>query len=346
MTERGGNVPGRVTTIRDIAQRAGVSPSTVSRVLSGTIPVAASKRAAVLAAVEALQYRPNLVAQGLARGRSRAIGVLVQEISNLFYGRVLGGIEHSLRGTGYYPVFVSTGQPDDSAWALDLFQSYPVDALAIVGGWTPEEALRRAAERVPIVAIGRTIAGLEERCVKVANEEGALAAVRYLIGLGHRRILHITGLPWHRDSIDRRTGYERALADAGIPIDPRLIVPGDFEEESAVAGVTGLVADSVDFTAVFASNDQMARGAGLALLRAGRAIPRDVSIVGFDDDSPSAYTWPPLTTVRQPTAAMGSAAIRALLDDLDGRGFSLAPFETELVIRESAGPPARRPTSR
>ncbi len=329
-------------TIRDIAEKAGVSTSTVSRVLNGTIPVAPSKRRAVMTAVQTLHYRPNLVAQGLARGRSRAVGVLTQEISNLFYSKILGGIEHALRGTGYYPVFVSGGSPDDSAWALDLFLSYPVDALAFVGGWTPEEELARVAGHIPVVAIGRTIAGFEERCVHVANEEGAYSATRYLIELGHRRIVHVTGLSWHCDAIDRRKGYERALVDEGIGVDPRLIVAGDFEEESGLAAVNGLLDEGVDFTAIFASNDQMACGAGLALLRRKLSVPGDISIVGFDDEPTSAYTWPPLTTVRQPTMEMGSAAVQALLEDLNGRPFSLQRFQTELVIRESAAPPARR----
>ncbi|MFI5184820.1 MAG: LacI family DNA-binding transcriptional regulator [Vicinamibacteria bacterium] len=329
-------------TIRDIALKAGVSPSTVSRVLSGTIPVAPSKRVAVLAAVKKLHYRPSLVAQGLARGRSKAVGVLTQEISNLFYSRILGGIEQALRGTGYYPIFMSGGSPDDSTWALDLFLSYPVDALIVVGGWTSEADLARFAERVPVVAVARTIAGLEERCVQVANEEGAFGATRYLIEMGHRRIVHITGLSWHRDSIDRRRGYERALTDEGIGVDPRLIVGGDFEEESGVAAVEGLLRAGLDFTAVFASNDQMACGAGLALFRRGLKIPDDVSVVGFDDEPTSAYKWPPLTTVRQPTAEMGSAAVQAVLDELSGHRFSLPRFRTELIVRESAGPAGRR----
>lgn len=331
---------GRTTvTIREIASKAGVSPSTVSRVLSGTIRVAPAKRAAVMAAVQTLHYRPSIVAQGLARGQSRAIGVLTQQMSNQFYARILGGIESALRGTGYYPVFMSGGSPEESAWALDLFLSYPVDALVVVGGWTPEAELATVTDRIPVAGVARSISGLEDRCVQVANEDGARDATRYLIGLGHRRIVHIAGLPWHRDAIDRRKGYERALAEAGIPLDPALIAPGDFEEASAVASIDALLDQGVDFTAIFASNDQMARGAGLALMRRKLSIPGDVSLVGFDDDRTSAFTWPPLTTVRQPTAEVGSAAVRALLDELNGRPFSLERFQTELVVRESTGPP-------
>jgi len=320
-----------------------VSASTASRVLSGTTPVAPSKRRAVLAAVAALHYRPNLVAQGLARGRSHAIGVLTQEISHLFYSQILGGIEHGLRGSGYYPVFASGGTPEDCKRALDLLLSFPVDALAVVGGSVPDDDLLRIAEQLPLVAIARTLHGLDERCVHVANIEGAYSATRYLIELGHRRIAHITGPSSHADSVDRVRGYEKALVDEGIGVDPRLIIEGDFGEESGFAAADGLLRSRVRFTALFAGNDQMARGAALAFLRKGLRIPADVSLVGFDDEPAAAYAWPPLTTVRQPTLEMGETAIRALLEDLQGRPFSVPHFRTELVIRDSTAAPAADP---
>lgn len=326
-------------TIQDIALKSGVSPSTVSRVLSGTTPVAPSKKVAVRAAVEALHYRPNIAAQGLARGRSRGIGVLTDRMSNRFQSQILGGIEEGLRGTGYYPVFASGEGPDGGAWAIDLFLSYPADALAIVGGTTPDAQLRSIAEQMPLVAIGRSIEGLGDRCLQVANEEGAYGATRHLIELGHRRIAHITGLRLHPDSIDRRRGYERALTDEGIPIDPRLILEGNFEEAKALLAVEELLRRRVRFTAIFASNDQMACGAGLALFRRKLRVPHDVSLVGFDDEPSTPYTWPPLSTVRQPMVEMGCTAIRALVGSLEGQPFILPRFRTELVIRESTAPP-------
>jgi len=330
-------------TIRDIADKAGVSASTVSRVLTGTTPVAPSKRAAVLAAVKTLNYRPNIVAQGLARGHSRAIGVLTEQISNSFYSQILGGIEHGVRGTGYYPVFASGNGPEGSAWALDLFLSYPVDGIVIVGGRMPDEELASVARQIPLVAIGRSIRGLEDRCLHVANIEGAYSATRFLIELGHRRIAHITGPLSHPDSLDRRAGYERALADEGISIDPRLVVEGDFEEESGARAAEELLRRRVRFTAIFAGNDQMACGAGLALFRRNLRVPRDVSLVGFDDEPTAAYTWPPLSTVRQPTTEMGCTAIRALVENLEGRPFTVPRVRTELVIRESTASP-RQPS--
>ncbi len=336
-----GGAPGSVT-IRDIAQRAGVSPSTVSRVLNDTTPVADGKRTAVMAAVKALGFRPNVLAQELARGHSRAIGVLPQGISSPFYGQLIKGVEQGLRGTDYYPLFASGEQPGEAAQALDLLLAHRVDGLIIVGGHIPDQDLADLATRIPVLAIGRTILGLEHRCLHVENRDGAFKATRHLLDLGHRRIVHVTGFSWHRDSVDRREGYERALREAGVSVDPALILEGNFEEQSGLIATEALLAAGTPFTAIFASNDQMAYGAGLALFRRGIRVPRDVSIVGFDDQPSAAFAWPPLTTVRQPALRMGHAAAQALLSQLRGDGFALPTFTTELVVRESTAPPRAR----
>jgi len=184
-------------TIHDIARRAGVSPSTVSRVLNGGTPVAPDKRAAVMAIINSLHYRPNVVAQGLARGKSHSVGVLAQEISNLFFGQILKGIEHRLRGTGYYPLFASGWHAHEAIDALEMLLAHRVDSLIVVGGWVADEYLLRVAERVPLVAISRSIAGLEDHCVQVENFQGGYEATKHLIDLGHTRIAHVTGLPHH-----------------------------------------------------------------------------------------------------------------------------------------------------
>jgi LacI family transcriptional regulator len=175
--------------------------------------------------------------------------------------------------------------------------------------------------------------------VRVENHEGAYKATRHLRDLGHTRIAHITGLPWHGDAIARRAGYEKALVDTGMAVDPALVVEGDFEEQSGLAGTEQLLKAGVRFTAIFAGNDQIAFGAGLALLRHGLRVPRDVSIIGFDDQPSAAYTWPPLTTIRQPAVEMGIATARALLDELRGRSFVQPTFHTDLVLRASTAPP-------
>jgi LacI family transcriptional regulator len=326
-------------TIEDIAKRAGVSVSTVSRVLNKTVPVARAKRDAVLGAVEALGYRPNVVAQELARGRSLAVGVLPQGIWNPFYSRLLKGVEQGLRGTAFHPVYASGEQPVEEAQAFEMLLANRVEAIILMGGQTPDEKLVLLSQRMPIVAIGRNVQGLEQRCVRVENAEGGYNATRHLIDLGHRRIVHITGLSWHADSIARRQGYERALTEAGLPIDPALIIEGDWEEQSGLTAVERLLAAKTRFMAIFCGNDQIALGAALGLFRAGRLVGRDVSIVGFDDQPSAAFSCPPLTTMRQPAVEMGMAAARAVVEELRGRGFVQPVFRTELVLRASTGPP-------
>jgi LacI family transcriptional regulator len=331
--------PGNVT-IKDIARHAGVSVSTVSRVLNKTVPVKRAKRLAVLSAVEALGYRPNVVAQELVRGHTLAVGVLPQGISNPFYSRVLKGVEQGLRGTPYYPLFASGERPDEEEQALEKLLSHRVEALILIGGQIADETLVSLSQRLPMVAIARNVKGLEARSLRVGNEEGAYKAVRHLLSLGHRRIAHITGLPWHADAIARRAGYERALAEAGVAVDPALVLEGDFEEGSGLRATEALLRSGAPFTAIFAANDQTVVGVMLALSRGRLRVPEDVSLVGFDDQPSAAYTSPPLTTIRQSGVDMGRAAARALVEELRGKRFVQPTFDTELVVRASTAPPA------
>lgn len=322
-------------TIWDVAEAAGVSVSTVSRVLSGSVNVTAEKRAAVVAAVEQFHFRPNVAAQGLARGRSRALGVLAQLIASPFYAPILAGIVDGVRDSGYQAIFASGSVPEEADQAVEMFLERRVDALIVVGGRAADEQLLAIAEKLPLVMIGRSLAGREDRCIHVRNLEGARDAMRHLLRLGHTRIAHITGIPSHPDAVERREGYAQALQEAGLSVDPRLVVTGDFEEKSGFDGVQALLARGARFSAIFVANDQMAYGALLALYRRGLRVPEDVSIVGFDDQRGAAYTTPPLTTVRQPAFEMGRAAASALLRSLRGQPLELPEFSTELVIRDS-----------
>jgi LacI family transcriptional regulator len=189
---------------------------------------------------------------------------------------------------------------------------------------------------LPLLVVGRTIAGLERQCLRVDDALAAQEATSYLIELGHRRIAHIAGPVTHQDAVDRRAGYRRALEQAGLPLDKQLIVAGDYTEQSGLLALQSLFSRGALFTAIFVANDQMAYGARLGLYRRGIRVPEDVSIVGFDDLLSSAYTTPPLTTVRQPTFDMGRAAAQAVLQLLAEHSVDLPTFTTSLVIRESA----------
>jgi LacI family transcriptional regulator len=306
-------------------------------VLNGNVPVAPKKRDAVLSVVKKLQYRPNAIAQGLARGRTGAIGVMTQSIASPFYGEILRGIEQGLAGSDYHPVFASGNwRTEEELAALDLLSGRRIDGLIVLPGVIPDDRLLRVAEEMPLVVIGRSIPGIETQCLRVDDVLAAQQATSYLIDLGHRRIAHIAGPATHQDAVDRRVGYARALDMAGLPLDEHLIVAGDYTEQSGLLALQALFSRGVMFTAIFVANDQMAYGTRLGLFRRGIRVPEDVSLVGFDDVLTSAYVTPPLTTVRQPIFDMGRAAAQAILDLLEGRPVKLPAFATELVIRESA----------
>jgi LacI family transcriptional regulator len=330
----------KTITIEDIARQAGVSPSTVSRVLNGSKRVADDKRALVLAAIEQHQYRPNAMARGLARGRSMMIGVLVQDLVSPFFAQMVLGVEQGLDPASYRPMLTTTHwrseHQGDEVRSLQLLLERRVDGIIVLAGRIPDDELRAVAAQIPLVIVARRVAGLEPQCVYIDNQDGAYRATRYLLGLGHTRIAHIAGPADHPDAADRLAGYRRALAEAGLTVDQRLVVEGQFTEASGLACVEELLARGERFTAVFAANDQSAYGVMLGLFNHGYRIPTDISLVGFDDQFLSAYTLPPLTTVRQPVIKMGQAAAEGVLRLLDDEEPMLPRFPTDLVIRKSA----------
>lgn len=330
----------KTITLEDIARQAGVSPSTVSRVLNGSKRVAEDKRALVLAAIEQHNYRPNPVARGLVRGQSMTVGVLMQDISSPFFAQMISGIEQGLDRGAYRPMFASTHwrveNQENELRSLQLLLERRVDGLIVLASSIPDADLRAVAAEVPLIVVARLVEGLEEQCVYVDNQGGAYRATRYLLGLGHTRIAHIAGTPGHPDAAARVAGYRQALADAGIAVDERLIAEARLDEESGLAAVEELLARGERFTAIFAANDQSAYGAMLGLFNHGYRIPADMSLVGFDDQFLSAYTLPPLTTVRQPSSEMGRAGAEGLLRLLNNEAPELPRFPTDLIIRKSA----------
>lgn len=323
-------------TLNHVAREAGVSPSTVSRVINGTARVRPDKERAVYEAIRRLGYRPNLIAQGLARGKSMSVGVITQDVASPYYGEVIKGIEQGLGGSPYYAIFVSGHwRPDAERDAFKVLSGRKIDALIVMGGLLPDAQLLEMATRLPMVVIGRVVLGLEENCLHADQVQGAYEATRHLIELGHRRIAHIAGPLYQQDARDRLEGYRQALSDAGLSFDPRLVIEGDYHEPSGLMAVEALLSRGVLFTAIFSSNDQMAYGARLALYRRGIQVPGEISLVGFDDLPSSSYTTPPLTTVAQPALEFGREAARAILAKLEGRAYTLPPLANKLIIRES-----------
>lgn len=327
-------------TIMDIAEKANVSPSTVSRVLRGSAEVAEAKREAVIRAVEKLQYRPNIFAQSLASGQSMTIGVMTQNFGSPFYDGILQGILLGLEESEYWPLFADgRWQPKVELNALHLLLDRRVDGLIVLAGQLPEEKLQAIARQIPLVVVARKVAGLPENCLHLDNFAGGYNATRYLIEMGHRDIVHITAPnvnPIAIDDIEERyRGYCQAIQEAGWSVDPRLVVEGNLQQQSGVLAIEMLMARGRSFSAIFAANDQMAFGARLALYRRGIRVPEDVSLIGFDDEAFAPYMVPPLTTMRQPAVDMGKMAARAILDMLNRKKPGLPLLEAELIVRES-----------
>ncbi|MEW6703870.1 MAG: LacI family DNA-binding transcriptional regulator [Pseudomonadota bacterium] len=328
--------PAGVVTLEMVAQEAGVSPSTVSRILNGTATVSADKRAAVDAAIQKLGFRPNPVARGLAGGRTLSVGVLTQTISSPFYGEALLGIEDELERAGYIPLFVSGHWTEaEERKAIEALLSRRVDGLIVLAGRLSNSALQAYAKQLPMVVVGRELKGPKLFSLSFDNRAGALLATQHLIDCGHTRIAFIAGDPGHEDALEREAGYRRALQQAGIAFDPALVMPGDLTEAGGLLAVNRLLDSRVHFTAIFASNDQAAIGAALGLYRRNVRVPDDVSLVGFDDVAPARFAIPPLTTVRQSVYETGAQAAQAMLDLLRGNAPSVSLPPPALVPRES-----------
>lgn len=306
-------------TVYDIARVAGVSASTVSRILTGSAKVAEEKRIAVENAVKALDYRPNLMAQSLKTGQSMTLGVLTQYLDSPFSNEMLRGVEKTLEGTGYVPVVVSGHwDPQQELDRLQLLIARSVDGILILTGHVSQQHLIELSQKVPIVAAGHNINTERVRSYDVNSRLGGYMATRYLLDLGHRDIAHIVGLADQKDAIERLHGYRQALTGAGIEFDPELVVQGDFCEIGGRAAIHQLVASGRQFSAVFCANDQTAYGALLGLRENGLSVPEDVSLIGFDDLPFSTFSNPPLTTVKQPIFETGVKLAKTLLGLIEG----------------------------
>lgn len=328
-------------TVTDVARLAGVSVSTVSRILNGSARVAADKREAVEAAIKKLQFRPNLSARSLRSGSTASIGVLTQDLESPYFTSGSIGIEIGLQGSGYAPLVVpghwNTQEEFDRA---RLLMARRVDAMIILGGTLQDAQIAEMAQQLPIAVTGRLVQAPNVFSFHFDQVDGAVIATRHLIELGHRHIAHITGPLNHADAVDRREGFMRAHREAGLPVDPRLILTGDYLETGGMRATEQLLASGLPFSAIFCANDQTLWGARLVLHEHGLDVPRDVSLVGFDDLPQCLYMTPPVTTIHQSMREMGRAAAKAVLAALSGQPQpepELPPLS--LTLRGTTAPP-------
>ncbi len=327
-------------TLEMVAQMAGVSPSTVSRILNGTAVVSDDKRQAVEHAIATLGFVPNPVARGLAGGRTLSVGVVTQAIDSPFYGGALRGIEDELSNAGYSPLFVSGHwNAAHEARCIDVLRSRRVDGIIVLTGRLSDAALSTLASSMPVVVTGRSLQAPGLASLSFDNFEGGRLATHHLLQLGHRRIAFITGDTRHPDAKERQRGYRAALAAAGVAHDPTLVLTGQYTEDSGRLAVERLLDSRAPFTAIFAANDQMAFGASLGLHRRRLRVPQDVSLVGFDDVAGALFSIPPLSTVHHPVVELGQIAAKAMLQLLAGAVPELALPGPRFIVRESTRPP-------
>lgn len=325
-------------TIREVSRHANVSPSTVSRVLNGTVPVAPATRRRVLKAIEDLDYRPNALARALATNRSNGVGVTVNDLSSPYFGAMLKGIEEVVVAAGMHLVVLSgNAELESERGAVHYLQDGRTDALVLhCEALTDEELIALATQGLPVALIGRYVPELEEQCVWLDNEVGGEIATKHLLDHGHRRIGHISGPLSFPDSRARLLGYRRALEQAGIAYDERLVLEGDFREEMGHRATRRLLERDLGITALFCANDQSAVGAFKAVREAGLSIAKDISLIGYDDVLFARYMYPALTTVAQPLRDMGRAAATISLGILNQRGTEVRHrFQPELIERQS-----------
>lgn len=330
----------------DVAREVGVTAKTVSRVLNDDGPVAVETRERVMEAVRKLGYQPNLMARNMRVGaRDAAIGLVIPEMGNPFFGTVAGGVESAVRPRGLTLIVGSSSETAELERSLiATFLARRVSGLMVVPSSDGDHRYLRA-ERVaglPIVFLDRPAVGMAADHVVSGNREGARDGVAHLVAHGHRRIGFVGDLPaalYTRR--ERFQGYRDALEAAGLPFD-RALVESGHDQEAASAAVARLLALPAPPTALFAANNFASMGAVVALARAGR---RDVALVGFDDLPLAEVLEPPLTVVAQDPAALGTAAAELVLSRLDGLPSRAARRElipTRLIARGSGElPPAR-----
>jgi LacI family transcriptional regulator len=324
------------STLSEVAELAGVSPSTVSRILNGTAKVNEAKVKKVNQAIKTLNFLPDPAARSLAGGKTMSVGVLTQFIDSPFYGEALRGIEDVLLKNHYAPLFVSGHwNAEEEFKRLQMLAQRKVDGIIVLTGRLSDQTLEQIADSIPLVVTGRQIYKENLFGIDFDHKEGMCLAVKHLHALGHERIAFISGPLDHADAAQRLDGYKSELLSKSVSYDPKLVINGDFSEAGGYKAAQHLIESRAQFSALIAANDQMAFGARLALQRAGFRVPEDISLVGFDDLPHAAFTLPPLTTVKQPIYMAGVHAATAVLHMIDGELPPSVQIPAELVVRES-----------
>jgi LacI family transcriptional regulator, repressor for deo operon, udp, cdd, tsx, nupC, and nupG len=327
-------------TIVDVARRADVSIATVSRVIHGSPQVSDETRRRVEQVMAELSYAPNVVARGLVTRRTQAIGLVITSMADPFFPPIVQGVEETALDHGYSVLLSTSGNdPARELAVVRLLRERRVDAIIVASSRVGDLYQSHLEEiKVPLVLINNEQSGAYAHTVGTDDVTGGRLAARYLLRLGHRRIAYIHGPSVKQSTHDRYRGYEFALCEMGVAVDPALVVSGDGQADGGRQAMQGLLQVKPRPTAVFCFNDLTALGALRAVRSAGLAVPADVSVVGYDDIDLAAYAEPPLTTIAQQSHELGRRAMLLALDLLSGKPAASLTLPATLVERASCAP--------
>lgn len=331
-----------MTTIRDVAERAGVSRSTVSRYISHQGYVGPEARTRIAAAIDDLAFVPNAMARGLKTRRSGLVALLVPEIVNSFYTTISRGVEDVANEHGLHVIVGNTDEDIAKEQTyVDLMIAFQIDGVIVASAGRTARPLQALWQKqIPTVLIDRQVEGFDTDLVQGDNSEGTVALTRHLLSLGHRQIAFVNGDLDTSVARERESGFRRALNDADILPDEDLMSAGRWFIDDAEQRTAHLIASGRPFTAMFAANNFMAIGALRALRASGLRVPEDIALVCFDDLEQAAEIDPFLTVMAQPAYTMGTLAMQLLFDRIDGkylgssRVLTLSP---RLLVRRSCG---------
>jgi LacI family transcriptional regulator len=336
-----------VTTIREVAEIAGVSNATVSHVINNTRVVSPETRQRVLNAMAELNYRPNALARSLRQGKTNTLGLVLPDSANPFFAEISRSIEDEAFNKGY-SVFLCNTELDTrrERFYVDVLSKKQVDGIIFVAAGDQADSLGfLARENMPVVMIDRNLPNVEVDAVLSDHQLGGFLATRHLLQLGHTRIACIAGPSSITPSAERITGYQNALDQANIPFDEKLVIRGDYHAQSGMDITHFILEMNPRPTAIFALNDLMALGALRAAAEDGCSVPADLAVVGYDDLELSQFSNPPLTTIAQPKKEIGLQAVSLLVERIaqNSRPPRRLVLPPELIVRRSTQP--RMPSS-
>lgn len=342
----------RTITMKQVARVAEVSPSTVSRVLSGApsrVPITEDTRQRVLAAAAGLGFRPSRLARGLRGSHTGLLGLVVRDLAYPLHQSLVAAMVSAARDRGFHVVIGSTdGLAADQHELERILEARMVDGVVVVGGLDDMPGLvgDLVRERIPVVGLGLGTRDAAIPIVRSDNDRGARLVVEHLIGLGHRRMgVVVAGV--HPELVDRRDVFLATARSAGAPVDPRHVLEVPNTPAAAERATSALLATRDRPTALFCTTDMVARGVLVAAARAGVVVPDELSVVGFDDQEWARHWWPALTTIRQDSQALGDVAVGLVLRAMADADAPIAfdePVPVRLITRESSGPAARKST--